>query len=263
MKGFQTKLDVIGNNIANVNTTGFKSSRVMFKDILSQTTSGASAPTDDGAGGINPKQIGLGVQVSSIDTLHLPGSAQTTNNPTDLRINGDGFFLIKMTAEQEQPYLTRAGDFHIDANRNLVTSDGMYVCDDGGGAPITLGEDTVSFSISQDGSIVETLGDGTIETNARIGVATVPNTEGLEKIGGSLYRLTVNAIDGGVIEDFYGGNDADGGTGAIISGQLEMSNVELTNEFTEMIVAQRGFQANSRIITTGDSILEEVVNLKR
>ncbi|MFB5759721.1 flagellar basal body rod protein FlgG [Paenibacillus medicaginis] len=261
MKGFQTKLDVIGNNIANVNTTGFKTSRVMFKDMLSQTTAGASAPGDAG-GGVNPKQIGLGVTVSSIDTLHLPGSAQTTNNPTDMRINGDGFFLIKMTGEQEVPYLTRAGDFHVDANRNLVTSDGMYVCDIGG-APIQIGEETTSFSIQQDGFIAETMPDGTIELNTQIGLATVPNTEGLEKIGGNLYRLTNNAIEGGAFEDFVGGNDAEAGTGAIVSGQLEMSNVELTNEFTEMIITQRGFQANSRIITTGDSILEEVVNLKR
>lgn len=257
MRGFQTKLDVIGNNIANVNTTGFKASRVMFKDILSQTTSGANAPGN--TGGTNPKQIGLGAQVSSIDTIHLAGSAQTTNNPTDLRINGNGFFLVKMTTDQTTPYLTRAGDFHIDANRNLVTSDGMFVCGVDGD-PIQLGTNTTSFSISQDGSIVERLDDGTTETNRQIGLVVAPNPEGLEKIGGSLYRATVNT---GAVDTFVGGNDATAGTGAIVSGQLEMSNVELTNEFAEMIVAQRGFQANSRIITTGDSILQEIIDLKR
>jgi flagellar hook protein FlgE len=111
MKGFQTKLDVIGNNIANVNTVGFKQSRVMFQDILSQTVKGTSAPSEN-SGGVNSQQIGLGSSVSSIDTLHLAGSAQTTNNPTDLRLDGDGFFAVKLSADQEVPYLTRAGDFH-------------------------------------------------------------------------------------------------------------------------------------------------------
>lgn len=90
MRGFQTKLDVIGNNIANVNTIGFKGSRVMFKDILSQTVSGVSA-ADENRGGVNAQQVGLGVSLASIDTIHTAGSAMTTNVPTDLRINGDGF----------------------------------------------------------------------------------------------------------------------------------------------------------------------------
>jgi flagellar hook protein FlgE len=259
MRGFQTKLDVIGNNIANVNTTGFKSSRVMFKDILSQTSTGASAPDGTTTAGQNAKQVGLGVSVSSIDTLHLPGSAMTTNNPTDLRINGDGFFLVKMNDAQGTPYLTRAGDFHVDASRNLVTSDGFFVVS-AAGDPITLADNVTSFSVSQDGTIVQKLDDGTTDTGTQIGVAKVTNPEGLEKIGGSLYRSTVNAITDGTIEPATANT---GGIGAIVAGQLEMSNVDLTGEFTEMIVAQRGFQANSRIITTSDEVLQEIVNLKR
>ncbi|OAB45109.1 flagellar basal body rod protein FlgG [Paenibacillus antarcticus] len=261
MKGFQTKLDVIGNNIANVNTIGFKSGRVMFKDIMSQTVSGVTPPTEGSQGGVNAKQIGLGVSIGSIDTLHLAGSAMTTNNPTDLRIDGDGFFLVKMNEDQEVPFLTRAGDFHMDAGRNLVTSDGMFVLEVGGGV-ITLEEDVTAFTIAQDGTIVQKMGDGTTTPGAQIGLAKVTNPEGLEKIGGNLYRMTLNANPEGELE-MFGGNDAEEGTGAIIAGQLEMSNVDLTSEFTEMIVAQRGFQANSRIITTSDEILQEVVNLKR
>ncbi|MCM3782955.1 flagellar hook-basal body complex protein [Neobacillus mesonae] len=260
MRGFQTKLDVIGNNIANVNTTGFKSSRVMFKDIMSQTISGTTAPTDD-SGGVNAKQVGLGVSVGSIDTMHLAGSAQTTNNPTDLRIEGDGFFLVGLTADQEPPYLTRAGDFHVDANGNLLTSDGLFVFDSGGAA-IQIGEDVVGFSIGQDGTINTQLADGTIEGDIQLGIGLVANPGGLEKIGGNLYRMTLNANPEGELE-IVTGNDAEAGTGAIVAGQLEMSNVDLTGEFTEMIVAQRGFQANSRIITTSDEVLQEVVNLKR
>ncbi|WP_433752766.1 flagellar basal body rod protein FlgG [Paenibacillus amylolyticus] len=260
MRGFQTKLDVIGNNIANVNTVGFKGSRVMFKDIMSQTTSGVTAP-GDATGGVNAKQIGLGVSVGSIDTLHLAGSPMTTNNPTDMRINGDGFFLVRLSEDQEVPYLTRAGDFHVDAARNLLTSDGLFVLDNGGGN-ITIPDDVVSFTIGQDGTINQTMADGTIEAGAQLGIGKVVNPEGLEKIGGNLYRMTANANPDGELE-ILTANDAENGTGSIITGQLEMSNVDLTGEFTEMIVAQRGFQANSRIITTSDEILQEVVNLKR
>ncbi|MGO4531391.1 flagellar basal body rod protein FlgG [Paenibacillus sp. 2TAF8] len=261
MRGFQTKLDVIGNNIANVNTVGFKGSRVMFKDIMSQTTSGVTAPTDTPSGGVNAQQIGLGVSVGSIDTLHLAGSPMTTNRPTDLRINGDGFFLVRLSEDQEVPYLTRAGNFTLDADRNLVTSDGLFVLDSGGGN-IQIGEDVVSFTIGQDGSINQTMADGTTGADVQLGIGKVVNPSGLEKIGGNLYRMTANANPDGALEPVTA-NSAENGTGAIVAGQLEMSNVDLTNEFTEMIVAQRGFQANSRIITTSDEVLQEVVNLKR
>lgn len=264
MRGFQTKLDVIGNNIANVNTVGFKAGRVMFKDILSQTISGVTAPTDE-QGGVNAKQVGLGVAIASIDTLHTPGSAMTTNNVTDLRIDGDGFFLVSPSEDVETAYLTRAGNFTLDANRSLVTWDGMYVLDVDGG-PIQLDEEVTAFSISQDGTIIAINADGTAEpTDFQIGLARVTNPSGLEKIGGNLYRFTPNADAEAddVLDLIFEPNDAEAGTGAIISGQLEMSNVDLTAEFTEMIVAQRGFQANSRIITTSDEILQEVVNLKR
>ncbi|MGN7356016.1 flagellar basal body rod protein FlgG [Paenibacillus sp. SAF-054] len=261
MRGFQTKLDVIGNNIANVNTIGFKSGRVMFKDVMSQTISGVTAPNGTEQGGVNSKQIGLGVSVGSIDTVHLGGSAMTTNQPTDVRIDGDGFFLVKLNDAQETPFLTRAGDFHVDAAKNLVTSDGFYVCDSTG-APITLQEDATAFSISQDGTVVQKLADGTTDTAVKLGIGKVVNPEGLEKIGGNLFRMTINANPDGALDPVEA-NDAEAGTGAIVSGQLEMSNVDLTGEFTEMIVAQRGFQANSRIITTSDEVLQEIVNLKR
>ena len=260
MRGFQTKLDVIGNNIANVNTVGFKGGRVMFKDILSQTVSGVTAPVD-GKGGVNAKQIGLGVTVAAIDTIHTPGSAMTTNKPTDLRIDGDGFFAVKASEDQEVPYLTRAGNFTLDAARQLVNADGLHVLSTDG-EPIVLDEEVTAFSIAQDGEIISVRADGTSEaTGVKIGVVKITNPDGLEKIGGNLYRNTPNASadDLEIVE----ANNAEAGTGAIISGQLEMSNVDLTNEFTEMIVAQRGFQANSRIITTSDEILQEVVNLKR
>jgi flagellar hook protein FlgE len=261
MRGFQTKLDVIGNNIANVNTVGFKAGRVMFKDILSQSMSGTTAPVEGTSGGVNAKQVGLGVSVSAIDTIHTPGSAMTTNVPTDLRIDGDGFFVVS-PIEGGPQYLTRAGNFTLDSNRQLVNADGMFVLSSDGGI-ITLEEEVTAFSISQDGTIISIDQTGlATPTDFLVGVAKVVNPGGLEKVGGSLYRMTPNANPEGELV-IGTAADAEVGTGSIIAGQLEMSNVDLTNEFTEMIVAQRGFQANSRIITTSDEILQEVVNLKR
>jgi flagellar hook protein FlgE len=260
MRGFQNKLDVIGNNIANVNTVGFKMGRVMFKDILSQTVGGITAPDDTtGQGGVNAKQIGLGVAVGAIDTVFTPGSAQTTNVTTDLRIDGDGFFLVKAT-EDQVPYLTRAGNFTIDANRDLVTSDGLHVVGMDG-AFIKIPADVTAFTIAQNGKIIGIDQTGTsTDTQLQIGVMKVANPGGLEKIGGNLYRSNSNSdlTTPEIVEP----NNTTAGTGAIISGQLEMSNVDLTSEFTEMIIAQRGFQSNSRIITTSDEILQEIVNLK-
>lgn len=261
MRGFQTKLDVIGNNIANVNTIGFKGGRVMFSDIMSQTTAGITAPVDGEVGGVNAKQVGLGVSIASIDTLHSPGSAMTTNQPTDLRIDGDGFFAVSAGGEAPT-YLTRAGNFTLDANRQLVTADGQFVLDIDG-EPIQLEEDVTSFSIGKDGVIQVVTADGA-EPFVQLAVVKVINPSGLEKMGGNMYRMTANANPEADLEGFttFAG-DVELGTGSIIAGQLEMSNVDLTAEFTEMIVAQRGFQANSRIITTSDEILQEVVNLKR
>jgi flagellar hook protein FlgE len=184
----------------------------------------------------------------------------TTNNVTDLRIDGDGFFAVSPFGD-ETVYLTRSGNFNIDATRNLVNIDGLHVLDTDG-APIVLDEGVVAFSISQSGEIIAINEEGTAEpTGTFITVVKVANPAGLEKIGGNLYRSTPNAT----IEDFElsQANNLALGTGAIISGQLEMSNVELTNELTEMIIAQRGFQANSRIITTSDEVLQEILNLKR
>lgn len=262
MRGFQTKLDVIGNNIANVNTIGFKGSRAMFKDILSQTVAGVTAPAD-GNGGVNAKQIGLGVTLAAIDTIHTPGSAMTTNVVTDVRIDGDGFFAI-----QDGPdggvFLTRDGNFKLDAAGQVVTADGRLVMGvDGGPLPIIDTAEVTAFSIDQSGQFIGVNVDGTSAPidGMQLAVVKVTNPSGLEKVGGNLYRVTPNAN----IEDivFSVANDPAVGTGAIISGQLEMSNVDLTGEFTEMIVAQRGFQANSKIITTSDEVLQEVLSLKR
>lgn len=260
MRGFQTKLDVIGNNIANVNTVGFKASRVMFQDVLSQTVAGATTPQDGERGGQNPQQVGLGSVVSAIDTIHTEGSPQTTGLASDLYINGNGYFAVQDGADGAV-LLTRAGNFTIDGMGFLVTSDGFFVLD-AGGAPIQLEEEVVSYSIGANGIVTTVTGDGDNDELGPIGLIVVTNPMGLEKVGGTRFRLTGNASEE---EDPLGliGEPGDEGRGLLVAGRLEMSNVELTNEFSEMIIAQRGFQANSRIITTSDEILQEVVNLKR
>jgi flagellar hook protein FlgE len=260
MRGFQTKLDVIGNNIANVNTVGFKTSRVMFQDVLSQTIAGATAPQDGERGGRNPQQVGLGSVISSIDTIHTEGSPQTTGVGSDLYINGDGYFAVQDGADGGI-YLTRAGNFGLDGLGYLVTSDGLFVLDSGG-APIQLGEEVESFSIGANGFITTISGEGEQEDLGPIGLITVTNPMGLEKVGGTRFQITGNANEEVDAEGLIGAPGEEG-RGLLVAGRLEMSNVELTNEFSEMIIAQRGFQANSRIITTSDEILQEVVNLKR
>ena len=263
MRQFQLKLDVIGNNIANVNTVGYKKGRVLFQDILSQTVSGAGRPEEGVRGGTNPRQIGLGVTTGAIDTVCTPGSPMTTNVPTDLYINGDGFFVLR-PSEDGPVYLTRDGSFHVDSLGYLVNAQGLYVMGTGGLIQIDPATYT-SFTISPNGEVIGVLPDGTNEVIDTIQLAKIPNPAGLKKVGQSLYEVTPNAIapDTAIEDYFTTPNNAEQGTGAVIAGQLEMSNVDLTEEFTEMIISQRGFQANARTITTSDEILQEVVNLKR
>jgi len=262
MKGFQTKLDVIGNNIANVNTSGFKKGRVTFQDMMSQTTNGAQGPTDT-RGGTNPAQVGLGSQLGTIDNIHTQGFRQTTENPLDLALEGDGMFVVEA---DDSTYYTRAGNFYLDDNGNIVNPDGYrlqgYSTTDEGEISGEVGilnipDDARSFSIQGDGTVNFVNAAGENEVAGQIALANFSNPAGLEKAGNNLFLNSPNAGYNGIAEP---GQD---GTGSIVSGSLEMSNVDLSEEFTEMITAQRGFQANTRIITTSDEILQELVNLKR
>jgi flagellar hook protein FlgE len=249
LRAFQTKLDVIGNNIANVNTVGFKRGRVVFEDIFSQTVKNSTAPSNV-AGGSNPLQVGLGTKVASVDNLFTPGSPTTTNNPNDLYIDGNGFFQVQKNGAT---YLTRAGSFNLDSNGQLVNPDGAILMDNAATPkPITLPPGSVSFSVDATGNVTGLDVDGNpVGTPITIGLVTVNNPGGLKKVGGSLYSTTTNSGQPTVSNS------------QIISGALEMSNVDLSEELTDMITAQRGFQANAKIITVSDSVLEELVNLKR
>jgi flagellar hook protein FlgE len=422
LKNFQTQLDVIGNNIANVNTFGYKKSRVNFQDIISQEMSGPSAPTFS-KGGINPVQVGLGSTIGSIDNIDTQGNLQTTGRSLDLAVSGDGYFMVKDGFNQ---FYTRAGNFYLDAQGNLVTSGGQRVLGYGvdqngaidtsklstlqintaaihqdqtshlsftgnigdannmidstqnppvanssytsqaipfkafdkyqnsydgtltfdtpsvntdqatgntyvnslkftvningqkqtgtayfdskgaetsvqlntannGQDPMTFNvktgtqtdtlsidpsnfdlstltalpktpssavpvgdvADIDSFSIGSDGQITAVLSNGTTQTLGQVALATFNNPGGLEKEGSSLYKSTSNSGTAKI------GVPGANGAGQLQAGALEMSNVDLSEEFTGMIEAQRGFQANARVITTADTILQELVDLKR
>lgn len=275
MKNFQTKLDVIGNNIANVNTFGFKKGRATFKEALNQTMSNASS-AGTATGGKNAVQVGLGSTLAAVDTVHTNANLQTTGRALDLGIEGDGFFILgKGDPEGEDATFeltyTRSGNFYINENGYLVNADGFYVLGSLTAVDPATGltsEDLDAIQIFDDGTassfsidsngIINVVGtDEGITPKGIIALATFSNSSGLEKVGNNTYQKSPNSGEPGI------GIVGDAGKGTIASGFLEMSNVDLSEEFTEMIVAQRGFQANTRIITTSDEILQELVNLKR
>jgi len=269
----QTMLDVTGNNIANANTTGYKASTTVFQDTLSQMLTNASA-AGGARGGTNPMQVGLGVQVGGIATNFGQGSSQLTGRGTDLMLQGDGFFV---TRQGEETLYTRAGAFNFDEAGSLVTASGNRVQGyalDATGQPtgglidvtqntgaltpaVPAGVELTSYGIGADGILRGVFSDGVQRDMARIAVADFTNPMGLEKVGETSFRVSANSGDPQL------GVPGENGNGKIVAGALEMSNVDLAAEFTNLILAQRGFQASSRVITTSDSVLEDLVNIKR
>ncbi|MGX6608184.1 flagellar hook protein FlgE [Micromonosporaceae bacterium Da 78-11] len=402
----QQMMDVTGNNIANVNTVGYKASSVQFRDTLSQMIGAAGAP-QNGQGGSNPAQVGLGVKNSGIISDFSQGSQQTTGRSGDMMIQGDGFFVTRSGNEMQY---TRAGSFTFDANGLLVSSGGepvqgwtakdgvvnasakpddirmplgstippkqtstitlkgnlssdltpdpnnpvkdpltdpyittipIKVYDESGATKTAVARLTrdiadlsswsvemldennavidtqplkfdagkpdsttapggkmtfdlgggktyavdvsdissysgrsdarvfdtdgqaagaltsLSYSVSDTGQIVGVYSNGLKQVLGQVAMATFKNPTGLEKVGDSGYRSTVNSGYAQV------GQPGSAGMGSVVTGALEMSNVDLAQEFTNLVIAQRGFQANSKIITTSDELLQELVNMKR
>lgn len=295
----QQMLDVTANNIANVNTTGFKSSRAAFQDTLSQTLQGAAAPRNTtGAtplpitGGTNAMQIGLGVKLAGTEMDMGQGSTQTTGVATDMMINGDGFFVVQKGDNQQAMY-TRAGGFHLDQMGHFVTADGAVVSGVGATAgkpdaqptdatglkaldlsPLLNGYDGsgpivgtpptgtatgkyVSYTVDTTGTVTAVRDDGTTDVLGQLTLATFANPNGLAKIGNTEFSKT-----GGSGDPVFGAADS-GSFGNITTGELEMSNVDLSAQLTDLIIAQRGFQANSKTVTTADQILQTLVTLKQ
>lgn len=277
LRAHQTRMDVIGNNIANVNTYGFKGSTVTFKDTMYQTLTGASASTETAAGN-NTVQVGYGTSVASINRLDTQSSFVTTDRSMDCMIAGEGYFMTGPAELDADPTdsealyaydFTRLGSFEFDPDGYLVETAGQsYVygfqgdgeeVDTGSLTRIKLPEDTKikGLAIGINGTITGVDEEGQTLVIGRVAVANVANPAGLETISNSKYKATLNA---GEILAYTPG---EGATGKLRPNGVENSNVDLSKEFTDMITTQRGFQANSRIITVTDTMLEELVNLKR
>lgn len=264
LKTHQVMLDVTSNDIANVNTIGYKSARMTFQDSLSQVQRGASAP-GGGTGGSNAAQVGLGTKLGSIDNLMQGGAFQPTGNPLDVAIQGPGFFRVAPSAAtppEANPAgveYTRAGNFTINSTGHLITQDGYFVQGRTAGGADTLlviPPDSTNFAIGQSGDVTYVDGTGTRVTAGYISLATFPNAAGLERTGSNRWDETANSgpETAGVPGPQFG---------STVAGALEMSNVDLAQAFTTMITAQRGFQANSRVISTSDEMLADLVNMKR
>jgi flagellar hook protein FlgE len=284
-------LDVTANNLANVDTVGYKSQTTVFADELSQLIAAGTGPNGFSAG-TNPLQVGLGVKVGSINNNMTAGGVESTGNATDVAIQGDGFLQVangapsSLTATSPvtgtQPQYTRAGDLTFNPQGFLCTQTGQYVLGyaaqaNAGGtgySPVTTGANpaqngiyvppgSTGIAISQDGSVSYIDGNASSPTYQKrvtagyISLATFPNEAGLQRDGGSLWSATSAS---GAVQI---GQPGVGNYGQTISGELEQSNVDMGTEFTNMIEAERGYQANASTITTADQMMQTAVQMKQ
>ena len=236
-------INVIGNNLANANTVGFKSGRMLFSDMLSTSIG-------------NNSQIGRGIQIQKVDNIFGQGSFEATENVTDLAIQGEALFQV---TDGTNTFFTRAGAFRMDsANKYLVNPDGYRLCNSTGAALDFSGLTAFSkiSSVADDGTITWVNTSGTKATFAsKIGVATFPNPSGLEKRGGTLFSTSTESGTATIA--------AATSNNKINSNSLEQSNVDMAAQFVKMIVTQRAYSANSKTITTADEMTQEVLGLKR
>src|SRR3954447_20788212 len=234
LRNHQGMLDVTANDIANVNTVGYKSARTTFADSLTQVQRGASAP-GGGRGGANAAQIGLGVQLGSIDNLMSSGALQTTGNPLDVAIQGEGFFRVGQGTPPAVPTsfeYTRAGNFTRNQDGYLVTQDGYYVvgktANDGTGTDTTLliPPDATGVAIGQDGGVSYIpAGGGARVTVGYLSLATFANPPARERQSSNRWSVSTNSGTENV------GTPGNNGTGTVTAGAIEMSNVDLAQTF--------------------------------
>lgn len=260
----QRRLDVTGNNLSNANTVGFKKSRMMFKDLIYNEIK-APQEAAQNRGSIHTLQSGLGAATASIDRVHTTGNAQATGRPLDVMLPGPGMFVtIGNVANQGEPLYTRSGNFYVDQNGYLVTQDGRYVAQANpqnqglvGLASIQVGPDAKNVRVNQLGAVLYDDVNGNTQQAGRVVIALPANEEGLEKVGQNNYRITENSGD---VRLAFAGQ---GELGFLIESVLEMSNVDVGEEITELILSQRHFQASAQAVKTSDEILQEIANLRR
>lgn len=249
MDAQQTMVDSIANNLANINTNGFKRSTINFQDLLYLKIREAGREVSSGVTAPAGLEIGSGVRMASTNKIFTVGELQRTDNDYDLAIQGDGFFEVTL-ANGDKRY-TRDGAFMQDSNGQLVNSSGYIV--------------SPSITIPQDATTIDVAGDGTVNAatpsgNQVLGTIQIfrfQNSAGLSSEGGNLYRET--EASGTATANTPGEN----GSGAILSRYLEKSNVKMVNELVNLITAQRGYEINSRVIRVGDNMLRGLNQLIR
>jgi len=251
MEAQQYQMDTISNNLANVNTTGFRRNEARFQDLVYQEMRTPGSPV--GASVVPVGQdVGLGVKVGSSEKIFTQGNLIQTGNPLDIAIEGDGFFQV--TQPDGTTAYTRDGSFKRDANGAIVTADGYFL-----NPQITIPQNAQSISIGEDGTVSALVPGSNLQQQlGQIQLARFVNSAGLSPVGGhNLYTQT--AASGAPIVSQAGLN----GTGSLQGGYLENSNVQVVQEIVNMIVSQRAFEANSKSITAADEMLQTAVQVKR
>jgi len=250
MAAQQTQLEGISNNIANVNTNGYKKQRVDFQDLLYQTVRAPGAPTSATTQSPTGVQLGSGVRVVGTSREFSEGNILVTDNPLDVAIEGDGFFVIQRP--DGLPAYTRTGNLQKDSQGQLVTAEGMPI-----DPPIVVPADAASVSIGADGTVNAMIASQA--TPVQIGqltTATFINPAGLNAIGHNLFLATGASGEPDV------GTPATGGRGALLQGALEKSNVDVVAEMVGLISTQRAYEVNSKIITAADEMLRAATQMK-
>ena len=254
MQALETKLDVIANNMANINTTAFKKDRANFEDLFYRQYRLPGAEDVNGNRTSTGIEVGLGVRVGSTQTNYEQGAFETTNAPLDLAIEGDGFFQI---IDPNGDFLyTRAGNLGINASGQIVlgSANNGYLEASG----ITIPPEATGIVISSDGQVqISTQGSPTLQNIGQFQMAKFINPDGLLKLGDNLYRETDAS------NTVQLGTPGQQGFGSIRQGFLEASNVEPVNELIDLITTQRAFELNSQVVQAGDQIMQTVANLRR
>jgi flagellar basal-body rod protein FlgG len=252
MNAEQLNVDNIANNIANANTTGFKSRRAQFQDLLYQTMIQPGAAAGQQSTVPTGLQLGLGTRAASNEIIFSQGDFSQTNNPLDLVIQGQGFFQIRR-ATGDLAY-TRSGNFHLNRDGQVVTIDGDLL-----DPPITIPQNALSVTIASDGTVsYSQSGQSASQQAGQIQLATFSNPSGLNSVGRNLFLST--DASGDPVVGLPGGQE---GIGNLLQGYTEQSNVSVVNEFINLIVSQRAYEANSKVVKAADDMYQQVNNLKQ
>jgi flagellar basal-body rod protein FlgG len=247
----QLNLDVIANNLANVNTSGFKKSRADFQDLMYQVTQ--EPGTSTGQAGASPTgiQVGLGVRPAAVGKVHSQGDFESTSNPFDWAIEGDGFFQVTMP-NGDLAY-TRAGALKLNETGQIVTADGFLITPN-----LTIPSDALGVTVATDGTVSVTQPGSAAATQVgQVQTARFQNPAGMKAVGRNLLQETESSGAATL------GTPGEDGLGTIAQGFLESSNVSVVEEIVQMVTGQRAYEANSKVIQTADQLLQNAINVKR